>query len=170
MAHHALASCRSIEDASRLGTSASGSVAPMMQCKAGHSAIPAMALSFAWRESRNHPSASNTRLFSLMVTLWTCLSKSSTSSEGCRGPRQTPVALGAEPADFFSCWPPRLFTETSPQLANRQVPQSHMQLLQEPLLRRVVGCPRFLGRQPGPVPQSTPKSAHSRALQRSSPW
>ena len=53
---------------------------PPWQCKAGHSAIPAMTLSIAWRKSRSHPSAPNTRLSSRMVMLWTCLSKSWTLS------------------------------------------------------------------------------------------
>ena len=48
---------------------------PMRQCQAGHSATPALTLSIAWRKSRNDPSAPNAELFSLMVMLWTCLSK-----------------------------------------------------------------------------------------------
>ena len=34
----------------------------MMQCKAGHSVIPAMALTIAWRKSRNHPPSQNQAL------------------------------------------------------------------------------------------------------------
>ena len=125
----------------------------------------------AWRKSGNHPSAPNTKLSSCMVMLWTCLSKTSTlfSITGCRRPRQTPVAPCAEPR-LTSCWLPRLAAEMSPQPPNGQVPQSHLQLIQQPLLRRTVGWPRFLRDQLGTAPQSTSRPAHSPALPRSPPW
>ena len=43
-----------------------------------------------------------------------------------------------------SCWLSRLAAETSPQPANGHVPQSHLQLLQQSLLRRIVGWTSFL--------------------------
>ena len=106
------------------------------QCETGQSAIPAIALSIAWRKSRNHPSAPNTKLSSRMVMLWTCLSKSS------REPLQTPVAPCAE-ARLTPYWPPLLAARTSPQTANGQVPQTHLQQLQHSLLRRIVGRASF---------------------------
>ena len=78
---------------------------PKRQCKAGHSAIPAMTLFIAWRKPRNHPSAPTPSC----LRAWWCSGPACQSPrrspESSRGACQTPVAPCAEPR-LTSYWPP----------------------------------------------------------------